>query len=44
VNPNAPACFGFSEGGAMSMLFAATYRQRVRALILYRTRSGALSS
>jgi class 3 adenylate cyclase len=36
------ALFGFSEGGAMSMLFAATYPQRVRALIVYGTRSGHL--
>jgi class 3 adenylate cyclase len=32
------ALFGFSEGGAMSMLFAATYPERVRALIVYGTR------
>ena len=36
------ALFGFSEGGAMSMLFAATYPQRVRALIVYGSRSGHL--
>jgi len=29
------ALFGFSEGGAMSLLFAATYPQRTRALVLY---------
>src|SRR6516164_11855609 len=29
------ALFGVSEGGAMSMLFAATYPQRTRALVLY---------
>src|SRR5205823_2575810 len=29
------ALFGFSEGGAMSLLFAATYPQRARALVLY---------
>src|SRR5262249_50890907 len=31
------AVFGVSEGGAMSMLFAATYPDRVRALALYGT-------
>jgi class 3 adenylate cyclase len=31
------AVFGVSEGGAMSMLFAATYPGRTRALILYGT-------
>jgi pimeloyl-ACP methyl ester carboxylesterase len=29
------ALFGFSEGGLMSMLFAATYPERMRALVLY---------
>jgi pimeloyl-ACP methyl ester carboxylesterase len=29
------ALFGLSEGGPMSLLFAATYPQRVRSLILY---------
>jgi pimeloyl-ACP methyl ester carboxylesterase len=29
------AVFGFSEGGLMSVLFAATYPERVRTLILY---------
>jgi len=29
------ALYGVSEGGPMSVLFAATYPQRVRALILY---------
>jgi pimeloyl-ACP methyl ester carboxylesterase len=29
------ALFGISEGGSMSLLFAATYPERVRALILY---------
>src|SRR5439155_17755158 len=29
------ALFGISEGGAMSMLFAATYPERTRALTLY---------
>jgi pimeloyl-ACP methyl ester carboxylesterase len=31
------ALFGYSEGGPMSMLFAAAYPQRVRALVLYGT-------
>jgi pimeloyl-ACP methyl ester carboxylesterase len=31
------ALFGYSEGGPMSMLFAATYPQRVSALVLYGT-------
>src|SRR6266478_1361016 len=31
------AIMGFSEGGPLSMLFAATYPERVRALILYAT-------
>ena len=30
-----PALFGFSEGGPIGVLFAATYPQRVRALVLY---------
>jgi pimeloyl-ACP methyl ester carboxylesterase len=30
-----PAVFGFSEGGLMSVLFAATYPERTRALALY---------
>src|SRR5580693_8477578 len=29
--------FGFSEGGATSVLFAATYPQRVRSLVVYGT-------
>ena len=29
------AMYGTSEGGAMSLLFAATYPERVRALVLY---------
>src|SRR4028119_1909701 len=29
------ALFGISEGGAMAMLFAATYPQRVHALVLF---------
>jgi pimeloyl-ACP methyl ester carboxylesterase len=31
------AVFGFSEGGLMSVLFAATYPERVTALVLYGT-------
>jgi len=31
------ALFGYSEGGPMCMLFAATFPQRVRALVLYGT-------
>jgi pimeloyl-ACP methyl ester carboxylesterase len=31
------ALFGYSEGGPMSVLFAATYPERVRALVLYST-------
>ena len=32
---NQAVLFGFSEGGPISVLFAATYPQRVRALVLY---------
>jgi class 3 adenylate cyclase len=32
-----PAIFGISEGGPMSMLFAATYPERVSSLVLYGT-------
>jgi class 3 adenylate cyclase/pimeloyl-ACP methyl ester carboxylesterase len=32
-----PAIFGVSEGGPMSILFAATYPERVRSLVLYGT-------
>ena len=35
------ALYGVSEGGPMSVLFAATYPQRVRALILYGSYTGA---
>ncbi len=34
------ALFGFSEGGPISLLFTATYPERVRALILYGTGAG----
>jgi pimeloyl-ACP methyl ester carboxylesterase len=37
VKSERAALFGMSEGGAMSMLFAATYPARTQALILYRT-------
>jgi pimeloyl-ACP methyl ester carboxylesterase len=32
-----PALFGISEGGPMSILFAATYPERVQSLVLYGT-------
>ncbi len=35
VGSERAALFGVSEGGAMSMLFAATYPQRTQALVLY---------
>jgi len=35
VGSRQAALFGVSEGGAMSMLFAATYPDRTRALVLY---------
>jgi pimeloyl-ACP methyl ester carboxylesterase len=37
VESTRTAVFGFSEGGLMSMLFAATYPERVSALALYGT-------
>ena len=37
------ALFGFSEGGPISLLFAATYPERVRALVLYGTGAGGAS-
>jgi class 3 adenylate cyclase/dienelactone hydrolase len=37
VGSERAALFGMSEGGAMSMLFAATYPERSQALILYGT-------
>jgi class 3 adenylate cyclase len=37
VGSERAALFGISEGGAMSLLFAATYPERTRALILYGT-------
>src|SRR5579863_7718942 len=35
VGSERAALFGASEGGAMSLLFSATYPQRARALVLY---------
>ena len=43
VGSQQAALFGISEGGAMSVLFAATYPERTRALVLYGT-YGHLSS
>jgi pimeloyl-ACP methyl ester carboxylesterase len=37
VGSESAAVFGYSEGGPLSILFAATYPERVRALILYGT-------
>jgi pimeloyl-ACP methyl ester carboxylesterase/class 3 adenylate cyclase len=37
VGSERPAFFGYSEGGPLAILFAATYPQRVRALSLYGT-------
>ena len=37
VGSERAAVMGFSEGGALSILFAATYPQRVRAIVLYGT-------
>src|SRR5918998_3609522 len=37
VGSQSTALFGISEGGAMSMLFAATYPKRCRAVVLYGT-------
>jgi pimeloyl-ACP methyl ester carboxylesterase len=37
VGSKSTALFGFSEGGLMSVLFAATYPERVSALVLYGT-------
>jgi class 3 adenylate cyclase len=35
VGSERPSIFGVSEGGAMSILYAATYPERVRSLVLY---------
>ena len=35
VGSERPAFFGFSQGGPISVMFAATYPERVRALILF---------
>ncbi|MFO7573064.1 MAG: adenylate/guanylate cyclase domain-containing protein [Gaiellaceae bacterium] len=37
VGSESAVLFGYSEGGPMSVLFAATYPERVRALVLYGT-------
>jgi pimeloyl-ACP methyl ester carboxylesterase len=37
VGSDQAALFGYSEGGPMSILFAATYPQRTQALVLYGT-------
>jgi pimeloyl-ACP methyl ester carboxylesterase len=37
VGSDQAALFGYSEGGPMSVLFAATYPERTRALVLYGT-------
>ena len=37
VGSESAALFGYSEGGPMCVLFAATYPERVRALVLYGT-------
>jgi pimeloyl-ACP methyl ester carboxylesterase len=37
VGTESAAVFGYSEGGPMCVLFAATYPERVRALVLYGT-------
>ncbi len=37
VGSESAALFGYSEGGPLAVLFAATYPERVRALVLYGT-------
>jgi class 3 adenylate cyclase/pimeloyl-ACP methyl ester carboxylesterase len=37
VNADRPALLGISEGGPMSVLFAATYPEHVRSMVLYGT-------
>jgi len=37
VGADRPAMFGISEGGPLSILFAATFPERVRSLVLYGT-------
>ena len=37
VEAQCPALLGISEGGPMSILFAATYPERVRSMVLYGT-------
>lgn len=43
VGADRPALFGVSEGGPMSILFAATYPERVRALVLYGTNANSMA-
>jgi class 3 adenylate cyclase len=43
VGSQQAALFGISEGGAMSLLFAATYPERTRALVFYGTYGHFLS-
>ena len=40
VGSERAALFGFSEGGTISLLFAATYPERVRALVVYGSGAG----
>jgi pimeloyl-ACP methyl ester carboxylesterase len=40
VGSERAALFGFSEGGTISLLFAATYPDRVRALVVYGSGAG----
>src|SRR6478672_1091646 len=44
VGSERAALFGYSEGGAMCILFAATYPDRTRALVLYGTYARRLRS
>jgi class 3 adenylate cyclase len=44
VGSERAALFGYSEGGPMSILFAATYPERTRALVLYGTYAKRLRS
>jgi pimeloyl-ACP methyl ester carboxylesterase len=44
VGSETAALFGFSEGGPMCVLFAATYPERTRALVLYGTYAKRLRS
>jgi len=44
VGSERAALLGFSEGGALAMLFAATHPERVRALVLYATFARAVEA